>query len=67
MPDNWQGQSLARRLPWRKGSQGSVEAPDEKSAIAQAAKQFNITPARHNKIAVMRIEERTTTPGRETR
>jgi hypothetical protein len=25
---------------------GTVEAPDEKSAIAQAAEQFNITPAR---------------------
>jgi hypothetical protein len=39
---------------------GTVEAPDERSAIAEAAKQFNITPARRNKIAVMRtrIEER---------
>ena len=28
---------------------GTVEASDEKSAIAEAAKQFNITPARRNK------------------
>jgi hypothetical protein len=33
---------------------GTVEAPDEKSAIDAAAKQFNITPARRNKIAVTR-------------
>ena len=31
---------------------GTVEAPDEKAAIAEAAKQFNITPARRFKIAV---------------
>jgi hypothetical protein len=39
---------------------GTVEAPDEKAAIAEAAKQFNITPARRFKIAVTRtqIEER---------
>jgi hypothetical protein len=29
---------------------GSVEAEDEKAAIAEAAKQFNITPARRFKI-----------------
>jgi hypothetical protein len=39
---------------------GTVEAPDEKSAIAEAVKQFNITPARRFKVAVTRtqIEER---------
>ncbi len=37
---------------------GTVEAADEKSAIAEAAKQFNITPARRFKIAVLKIEER---------
>jgi hypothetical protein len=43
----------------KKGSHlGTVEAPDEKAAIEQAAKQFNITPARRNKIAVKRLEER---------
>jgi hypothetical protein len=36
---------------------GTVEAPDEKSALEQAAKQFNITPARHNKIVVTRIAQ----------
>jgi hypothetical protein len=46
---------------------GTVEAADEKSALAEAAKQFNITPARRNKIAVTRPEERTTKPGRDTR
>jgi hypothetical protein len=35
-----------------------VEAPDEKSAIEQAAKQFNIAPARRFKIAVTKVEER---------
>jgi hypothetical protein len=35
---------------------GTVEAPDEKSAIEQAAKQFNITPARRHKIVVMRTQ-----------
>ena len=37
---------------------GTVEAPDERSAIAEAAKQFDITPARRFKIAVAKIEER---------
>jgi hypothetical protein len=34
---------------------GTVEAPDEKSAIAKAAKEFNIPPARQNKIVVTKI------------
>ena len=40
---------------------GAVEAPDEKSAIAEAAKEFHIAPARRNKIVVTRldIDERT--------
>ena len=43
----------------KKGSRlGTVEAPDEKAAIAKAAEEFNISPARRNKIAVMKIEER---------
>ena len=37
---------------------GTVEAPDEKAAIAEAAKQFNITAARRNKIAVTKIKSR---------
>ena len=41
----------------KKGSHlGTVEAPDEKSAIKQAAQQFNITPARRNKIVVTRTQ-----------
>ncbi len=38
---------------------GTVEAPDERSAIDEAAKEFHITPARRFKIAVAKIEERT--------
>jgi hypothetical protein len=37
---------------------GAVEAADERTAIEQAAKQFNITPARLNKLAVTQFEER---------
>ena len=37
---------------------GTVEATDERSAIAEAAKEFNISPARQLKIAVAKIEER---------
>ena len=35
---------------------GTVEAPDEKSAFAGGAKQFNITPARRSKLVVTRID-----------
>jgi hypothetical protein len=35
-----------------------LKIADEKSAVAEAAKQFNITPARRNKITVTKIEER---------
>jgi len=34
---------------------GSVGAPDEASAIAQAAELFSIPPARQNKIVVKRL------------
>jgi hypothetical protein len=37
---------------------GTVEAPDERSAIAEAVKQFHITPARRFKIAVTKISEK---------
>jgi hypothetical protein len=37
---------------------GTVEAADEKAVIAEAAKQFNIAPARRFKIAVTKVEER---------
>jgi hypothetical protein len=43
----------------KKGSHlGTVEAPDEKAAIEQAAEQFNITPARRFKIAVTKISDK---------
>ena len=32
---------------------GSVDAPDERSAIEQAARQFHITPARRKSIKVV--------------
>ena len=35
---------------------GTVEAADEKAAIAEAAKQFNITLARRFKIVVTKID-----------
>ena len=35
---------------------GTVEATDEKSAVDAAAKQFNIAPARRNKIAVTKLD-----------
>ncbi len=37
---------------------GTVEARDEKSAIAEAIKTFHITPARRVKIAVTPIAEK---------
>jgi hypothetical protein len=37
---------------------GSIEAKDEKSAIAEAAKEFNITPARQNKIVVTKLGDK---------
>ena len=35
---------------------GTVEARDEREAIAKAAEEFNITAARRNKIAVTKVE-----------
>ncbi len=37
---------------------GTVEAPDERSAIAEAAKLFHITSARIFKIAVTKIDDK---------
>ncbi len=37
---------------------GTVEAPDEKFAIAEAMKAFHITPARRFKIAVTKVSDR---------
>ena len=42
----------------KKGSHlGTVEAPDEKSAIAEATKTFRIAPARRFKLMVTKIRE----------
>jgi hypothetical protein len=41
----------------KKGSHlGTVKAANDREAIEQAAKQFNITPARRNKIVVTRMQ-----------
>jgi hypothetical protein len=37
---------------------GTVAAPDERSAIAQAAKKFHITPARRGRISVIELDDR---------
>ena len=42
----------------KKGSHlGTVEAASEREAIDKAADEFNITPARRNKIVVTRLED----------
>jgi hypothetical protein len=45
-----------RGMGKRPSTLGSVEARDEKNAIEEAAKQFNITPARRNKLMVTRTQ-----------
>jgi hypothetical protein len=43
----------------KKGSHlGTVEARDEREAIAKAAEEFNIAPARRNKILVVKLAEK---------
>jgi hypothetical protein len=37
-------------------SLGSLEAPDENTAIDEAAKEFNTPPARRNKIVVTQVD-----------
>jgi hypothetical protein len=41
---------------WRGSHLGAVEAKDKKSAIAEAAKEFNTTPARQNNIVVTKLD-----------
>jgi hypothetical protein len=43
----------------RKGAEhlGTVEAPDEKSAIAKAIEYFGIEPARRNRITVTKLDD----------
>jgi hypothetical protein len=36
---------------------GTVEAPDQESAIAEATKQFHITPSRRNRIVVTNLDK----------
>jgi hypothetical protein len=42
---------------------GTVEAPDKSTAIAQAVKQFHITPARRDRISVVELDDRKDTTG----
>jgi hypothetical protein len=43
----------------KKGSHlGTVEAATEREAIAKAAEEFDIAPARRNKIAVTKLSEK---------
>ena len=41
---------------------GSIEAPDEKSAVEQAAELFNIPPSGQNRITVTKISKRDVPP-----
>jgi hypothetical protein len=59
---NWKEQPMAR---WsvdviRKRSEhlGVVTAPNEKEALAKAIKQFEVEPARQNRITVTKISDR---------
>lgn len=49
---------LARRYDPKGEHLGTVDAPDEKNAIAKAAEQFNIPPALRTKIVVQKISEK---------
>jgi hypothetical protein len=53
---------MAQNTLWRVNYSGrligTVAAPDELSAIAQAAKKFHITPARRNRISVVELGDR---------
>ena len=40
----------------KRGELGTLEAPDERSAITEAAKQFHITPARRFRIRMTRLD-----------
>ena len=57
------GAESAQMARWRvdfigkvRSTLGTVEAPDPKSAAAEAAKQFRITPARRYKILVTKLD-----------
>ena len=43
----------------KKGSHlGTVEVATEREAIAKAAEEFNITPARRNKLVLTKVSEK---------
>lgn len=46
------------RVNYRGEHLGTVAAPDERGAIAQAAKQFHITPVRRDRISVVELDNR---------
>ncbi len=53
---NWNERpATPTKLDYRRCSAGASIAPDEKVAIAEAAKQFHITPARRNKLVVTKV------------
>jgi hypothetical protein len=49
----WRVADSARRVR----TSGRVEAVDDREAIGKSATQFNITPARRNKIVVTKLEQ----------
>jgi hypothetical protein len=53
MPPRWRVDFVGNVV----STPGTVEAPDEKSAIAEAAKLFDTTPTWRGTIVVTRIDE----------
>jgi 1,2-phenylacetyl-CoA epoxidase PaaB subunit len=53
---------MAQGILWRVNYSGkhigTVAAPDERSALAEAAKHFNITTARRDRISVVELDDR---------
>ena len=56
---------MASQLSCRKDQHlGTVEAPDEKGAVAEAMRSFYITPARRFRLLVRKIDELKKRPDR---
>jgi hypothetical protein len=53
MPPRWRVDFVGNVV----STPGTVESPDEKSAIAEAAKLFDTTPEGRDRIVVTRIDE----------
>jgi hypothetical protein len=53
-PQRWSVSVIRKRAE----ELGTIEAPDEQSAIAKAAAEFNIPPERRNRIVVARIDRK---------